>query len=290
VPGKKQLELDFEASDREAARLAAMPQKNDRRNRILQSAIPDGFDSHGQRVTSWTLKLVLLAINSFGDLKPSTKTIGKRCGDPQWQTLIPNGRTLSPRTVKSAIQALEKMDLLDRIDKGKRTERRVILWQYLKSPAMGATAPAMGATAPAMGATAAPQSQNVKPRSVTSDVDGARDLYFQEEASRILKRLCQAIGCSSNVERLSEGDRSLVTKVAWLTATGTLWTDAVEQVRESYLVEREQDQIHNPFAWLHTCMRNQCSAYSPPLTFDGLLKGVDGSMPQFWLSPIGINP
>src|SRR5262245_20181940 len=146
----EQRQFDFGAAEREAERLAAMPQKNDRRNRILLAPVGDGFDNSGQRIKGWTLKLVMLAINSFADLRPSTKKIAARCGDVEWTRLIPNGRQLSERTVKSAIQALEQLDLLDRIDKGKRTERRVILWQNLKQP-IGAMASGMGATTPQIG-------------------------------------------------------------------------------------------------------------------------------------------
>jgi hypothetical protein len=159
----EQLELDFEAVEREAERLAATPAKKDRRNRILQAAINDGFDNSGQRVMAWTCKLVLLAINSFDWRQRSTKVIGERCGNPEWAKLIPNGRKLSPRTVKSAIQALENMDLLDRIDRGRRTECRVILWQNLRPAPMGATATGMGATVPPMGAMAPKMGATVAP-------------------------------------------------------------------------------------------------------------------------------
>jgi hypothetical protein len=150
--------IDFDAAEREEGRLAAMPDKQWERARlILDAAIRDGRDDRGKLVAAWTLKLILLAINSFCRDRGSwctaaTKTIGKRCGDREWARLIPNGKRLSDRTVKSGIQALynQQPELLDRQDKGKRSERRRILFQYLK-PAMSALGQQMGELAPGMG-------------------------------------------------------------------------------------------------------------------------------------------
>ena len=64
----KQLSLQFDASERESERLAAMPKRRyARRDLIIRAAIADGFDDKGKRVSAGTLRLVLLAINSFGD-------------------------------------------------------------------------------------------------------------------------------------------------------------------------------------------------------------------------------
>jgi hypothetical protein len=178
VPDERQLKLDFGAGQRDAERLAAMPPRlAERRDQLLAASVAKGRDDKGKPVGSWTLKLILLSINSFGDeCYASTESIGIRCSGKDedgrdWTRLVPNGRKLSARTVKSGIQALyilKPFELLDRVYKGTRNETRRILWQYVgKRARMGEPATPMGELATPMGELATPMGELSSPQLLT---------------------------------------------------------------------------------------------------------------------------
>jgi hypothetical protein len=272
VPTERQLTLDLDAGEREWERQAAMPDKQwERSQLILAARIEDGRDDRGQLVRGATLQLVLLSMNSFvklrdGDCRASAETIGKRCGDASWDRLIPRPQTLSTRTVKSAIQALYNAtpELLDRRNKGKRTERRLILWQYVRSRVMqigatatrmGATGPQIGAMAPVMGATVAPQLSEVNPRrnvvkepGFDDDADDVDVSFLRREIEEKALRFSAVVPCRS--KRL----RRLVWRTCALWQLGRLKKEVCEEVLEDL---GEIERVRSPRNLILTLFTNR---------------------------------
>jgi hypothetical protein len=191
-----QREIDFRRAEQHALR-------DDAR-------LPPGTDDSGKLVSEGTLKLVLVAVDSFPvPCWASADKIAERT--QRW------GRGVSRRTVISALQALVRLDIVAReIQRGGKSGKRVeyrVIWQNLRRfaqwrlgepgtlsgpasqpSALGAQPGALGAQPGALGAQPGALECTLRRQNSTSEAsqeapsdvptDGAKDFCWKSQRTR----------------------------------------------------------------------------------------------------------